>query len=454
VLSPSSPIAPGATLVIPFDQTLAGTFNPVDIPFNPDFNKPFFAVMEVALTWTTASIDIEYHFDHESQVQIEAPETCEATDSKIYLAHESLSRVVESATNNCMKVRSDYYSRFNSEPYSFGYDACGGMRGITNGQELRQSEDATMKISPKQIFEGLNTIDNIGIGMEDFMGETVLRVEDFQYFYQDSELFYLDHVSGLIKEVIETKHWNSIFIGYKKWDTETVSCARNEYNSERLYTTKFNQTKNRIDIICEFIAGFYMIEETRRSAAVKSADDSGSTEHDSDNFIFCLTRDGGAYIVEQGNITDYANIKAPALVINYNITPTRNLMRWWRILAAGFRDITDIKSVFTFTDGKGNTKAVAELIDGPCKPEVHPLAENENISYDDMLPYYAVPIWTPEKVTFEYPFSIGQYLKLKENPNGYVRYQCGNGNDEKGWISELRFTPSDGKGIFTLIAKR
>jgi hypothetical protein len=443
--------SPAGNETFNFDQTFTGSFLPIPIPLLTLPSNPFYAVVEVGVTWGSINMDFSWHFDPETEVNVNVVESCPATDAKVYYLHENMSRVVESVTNNCMKMRSDYYGRTDAEPY-FGADGCGGLRAITNGQFLRQATEAAMKISAKQIFEGLLNIDCIGMGIEMEGTDQILRVEDFEYFYRNVELLVLDHVSGLVKEVIEDKYYNEIFVGYKKWDTTTISCAQQEYNSERLYITKFNQTKQRIEVASELITGMYMIERARK-AALATAEEKGSTENDADIFLFCLQHGIIDYEVEQGNITTATNIADPARAINYRLTPARNALRWWRILAAGFRDILDLDAELRFKDGKGNVKASAILTNG-CIPELSTLAEDADINDGSMISSYRFPLWTPEKIIFDYPLSIQDYIKLKANPNGYISYQCGNGTIEQGWITEMKYSIADGKATFTLLAKR
>ena len=105
-------------------------------------------------------------FYPETEVFIEANRQCPETDAKIYLVHEALSRVVEAVTEGCLKVRSEYYGRTDSQPYAYATDGCGGLRAFDSGLQLRNAVDAKMFASPKDLFDGLNAIDNIGFGIE------------------------------------------------------------------------------------------------------------------------------------------------------------------------------------------------------------------------------------------------------------------------------------------------
>jgi hypothetical protein len=48
---------------------------------------------------------------------------------------------------------------------------------------------------------------------------------------------------------------------------------------------------------------------------------------------------------------------------------------------------------------------------------------------------------------------VAQYRALKAAPYGFISYQCGNGEYEKGFIKEIKFQVAKGKATFTLKKK-
>lgn len=402
------------------------------------------------LTWTE---------DPESFFKVSAKAVCEDSQAKSYLIHETLSRVTEAITNRCLRVKSEYYGRIDSEPFAFDQDGCGGLRMLTSGLKIRRAPEDKFFASPKDLLEGINCIDNIGFGIEPdpvFEGMNVLIVEPVQHFYQDDEMMVIDGVPLGNSEVQEAMHYSKILVGYKKWEVQQVN-GLGELQSTREYRTGLETISNTLDIQSTLVTGSYPIEITRQQSFASTG--AADTTYDNETFLLCLIRNAYGFAVEQGNIDNPANIFDPATLMNFRLTPVRNLMRWFKSIINSYVNISDTGSKLFFSSGTGNLKAEGELIertyDELCKLESVVINESQNLFITHFERQEdAIPLWQPETLTFEWPLSVKEYQLLKTKKYGYISVACGENTDfEKCFINEIKYRPAQGKATFNLKKK-
>lgn len=434
-----------------FDQVLSGSIVLTDgigvysyLELNIDNSTPF------------GDFDINVTFAPQTTMSITAVKLCPASDAQVYLIHETLSRITEAITNRCIRVRSDYYGRIDSEPFAADADGCGGLRLLTSGLKLRQAPEDQDKffLSAKDALEGLWAIDNIGFGIEDdttLPGFFVLRVEPVEYFYQDTEILALPYIPDADSDVQESGHYSRVLMGYKRWEVEEVN-GLGEPNSNREYRTSLDTISNTLDATSVLVAGSYPIEITRQQSFAASG--AADTSYDNETFIICVERDPYGFSVEQGNISSPANIFDPATILNYRLTPARNMMRWAKSVLNSYANISSSSDRIFFNAGTGNITAEGQLSDTECRLEAGVLAENQDISISTFANQAdALPLFRPEYITFEYPLSVAQYQELKANPYGKIAYGCGSAEYLYGFIKEIKFKVAKGKATFTLIKK-
>lgn len=394
-------------------------------------------------------------FDVETFYKLMTSATCEPSDADVSLVNETGSRIVESITDRCLTMKSDYYGRSDSEPYASSVDGCGSLRALTNGLKIRNATTSNHFMSLRDYFEGLKGIDNIGMGIED---NTVvgtgqwLRIEPIEHFYQNIKLLRLTYIPSADSTLQSAMGCSVIKIGYQKWEVEKIN-GLNEFNSNREFRTSLKTLNNTVDATSAFVAGGLPIEITRQQSFVTSG--SADTKYDDETFIICVERGGYDYIVEQGNIDNSTGIFSPATAYNWRIRPMSNLMRWFKSMAICYVNLVNTTSKLFFSSGTGNYTCEGELPVGDnCKLETGVLAENHDLSkFDFANQGDYLPIFQPETISFTCPLSIADYIILKNNPYGYIEYQCGTGAIEKGFIKSVAYKPTQGEAVFTLIKK-
>jgi hypothetical protein len=228
--------------------------------------------------------DVRLEIDPETYFKAEVVSKCDPTSAKFYLINEATSRVIESITNNQLKLYSEYYGRIDSAPYAFPGNGCGSMKAITIGLELRKAKltdgsDPHQYVSMQEIFESLSAIENIGIGLE---GDTI-RMENWKFFYGDNVIFECRGIDHLDKTLIAAEHFSIFKNGYDKWEAEDFN-GLDEFLTKREFRTALSEIQNTMEKICKWIASGYAFEVTRRKQ-----NDTKDWRYDNDTFILCLT---------------------------------------------------------------------------------------------------------------------------------------------------------------------
>lgn len=436
-------VSPGGTF--PYD--LSGT---IPLAITQGDLLYFYIYVDFTVTaFTVAQFEITQSI--ESFVKLEAMSLCEDSEANVFMLYEAVSRVCESITNKCMKIESDYYGRLDSEPNNYIADGCGALRCITSGLYLRKAETPQFFTSMKDLLDGLLCIDNIGYALINPGGVETMKIEPAEYFYQDFEMMSATDANKVTKKVVTAEIPGVIKCGYEKWEAEKIG-GLDEFNSPREHRLTIKNANAPVDIRCKFVAGGYPIEWTRQQsfAATGAAD----TKFDNDTFILCLYRiygypyPGAGVYVEQGGITSPGNMTHPDTVINFRISPVRNLMRWVKSFFGSYRDYADADSKLILSSGEGNILAEGYLSD-LCSPEDTIMSENEDIDstkFKDVTD--AVPLIRPESVIFDYPMSLSDFKIIRANPYGYILHDCG--PDKKGHIDKIRYRPSAGVASFEL----
>lgn len=441
------------TAVGSFDQTFSDDFT-----VRPGFG--LYALFGFASVGLGSGVEGNITWHEDTGIDITANKACPATEVKASMVHELLSRAVESVTNYCMRVKSQYYGRTDSQPFSFEKDGCGGLRWLTSGLKIRRAEQDNFFVSPKELIEGLQAIDNIGMGIEadpDIPGKFLLRLETLEYFYNEEELFFHDNIPQAASEVQENKFYSKILIGYDKWEVQKIN-GLDEINSNREYHTGLTSVSNTLDMTSNLVAGSYALETTRQQTFADTG--RADTSYDNETFIITAERNGVYSIeFEQGNITDPSNIYSPETTYNYNLSPLRNLMRWYRSIINSYASVSDSDSKLFFSSGTANLKASGAVppnaIDHDCIIENQIIYENQDLWISQFAKATGyTPLYKNEIITYEYPMSITEYHKVKANPYGYIRYQCGkNGKIQKGYVQEIKYRHGQGKATFILKKK-
>jgi hypothetical protein len=431
---------------------------PVSIPFDVSFLNSYSINNNDQLTIVIEASAVDIVGDapntfstsiyETTNINITVTDLSEPTNCKLYMINESISKTSEYVTNGCLKVYSEFLGRTDSEPYNFEQDGCGGMLALTKGQLLRQLEvqltgDQTpiFSISFMDILKALDSIYGIGYTIEERGDYEFLRIEDWQYFYQDNVMADIGSVSISKKPNLKL-HFKRFRTGYNKYEAEEYN-GIDEFLTEREYSTKLVNNNAVAEKVCDFIASGYAIELTRR----KSYLDTKDWRFDADTFLLCTKRDGLDIAVEQGNINSPANIIDPNTILNFRISPARMAMNLFKYLTTFIKGTKEL----IFSNGKGNIAAQGNL-DSVCSIEAGVISEKQNLTQEDFAGDQS-GLFTAELHEVEnVPLTFEQYKTIRANPHGLIAYKC----DEVqryGWIQSLEYSFVDGDATLILIPK-
>lgn len=436
---------------ITFDQIFQGSCN-------IDAGKPFAAFINYITYYNVELTENVYvDWDAETSLKLTTVSNCAPTTSKITLINEAASRVIESVTNDTIRFYSETFGRTDSQPYSINTDSCAGLFSITDGLNIRRkllldNSQPGFFITPKQLFEGLKPIWNIGITIEpdpNRIGFKRLRFEDWKFFYQEDVAVNFPYATNINREVDLSRIFNKITVGYTNWEAEGTT-GLYELMTSREYRINITAISKELNIETDFICAPYTVEITRRLDS--STED---WQYDNNIFGFCLKRDSDGFEVElfPDIASNISNVLDPNSGYNARITPVRNLMRWFSYIMQGLRKLQSDSKII-FSSGTGNY--IAALQTNKCNIEGKILSESEDIDITDFADKFdAYPLTFSELVTFDHPMNYNTFKRIKDDPTiryKAIRYVC-NGINKEGWLQQISYRPLTGMANISIIPK-
>jgi hypothetical protein len=386
------------------------------------------------------------------------------TDSSIgkaFAVSETGSHIARCITGVEDSFRSEYFGRKNSQPYAYEQNGCGAFRSFINGFLIRgfpiTGDNArTIRMSMNDFFNGLNPIDNLGMGIEKQDDSYYIRVEPKEFFYDLSNvIMQISNIPNLKKYEAPEYYYSNIYIGYGKWETEFTN-GLDEFNSKREYYTGIKSVDNKLEAISDLVTSGYRIEIARRNQYTDSF--TKDTQYDEDNYLVCLNRsvdvddipDNLDEAEKDENFADVQNILSPETSYNLRVSPARNLLRWNGVINSGL--IKYPGREIKLTSGEGNYKMTSQFDGDVCSGNWNneSLSEGQNIQWDDNDNTDSSPIWIPQIIEFDYPLKFNEWVNIVNNGKGVFEISEWEDDYEKGFILEVQYRP-DGISKFKLL---
>lgn len=408
---------------------------------------------------TDFPIEINPIISIDSFFEVKALSSFNATTAKAAMIHETASRIIEAITDGNLAVKSDFFSRPDSNvkhqktnvslantSANLGY---GSMLCLLNGYQIRKSlksdgSSPFIAIKWKEFIENLQAIYNVGYGIEydEAVGANVLRIEPWYYFYNSEIVFTINLPTKKERKTETSELYSKLEIGYSAWETESFN-GQDAFLTGRTYRTKTNVIDNTLSKICKWIADGFAFEATRRKIL-----DLDTKDYKYDEKIFCLTlQDDGLNVIysSRNGVENGENLISPTTVYNAMISPARMAMRWTnRFIQLLTINVT--RGVY-FLSGTGNYLAKGRVInDGIVKDNI---VLDENQDYNNAVfktDGQFIPKLKPETIPVEYPVSKQDFEIIKQNPRGRVIL-----DGEITYIKELVYNPRGGIGKFILL---
>ena len=437
-------IATGVTLTngvqttIAFDETNSSSFTN-GTPF--DF-VAFYFHLEILKTSASAldqnAISIDYDSGSVNYFNMEANSACgETTADSVSLPDllEWLPTAYYSSECPQLQIESELRD-------------CLARYSITKGSFLRNVIEPSVPqlfTSFEFMFDNCRKIFNIGWGFDN--NETELLIGNINDFYLGSVVADVGLVNKATFTTAKDLIYGTITIGYNKWEAEEYN-GLDEMNTERQYRRNINSNPSELDLMADIISAGYTIEITRRKN--QAATGTSDWRYDDDLFIINTFEDEGQLYAYRGVDLSPAFVYSPATRMNFALTPVRNLMRWFRTLAAPTPTVTN--ESLKFTSGTGNFRAGGQMTTS-CPVEDQQIFENSIINSTLFQSGYINPIWKTIYATFEAPLSMVQFEAIKTNVYGAIRFRCGN-DLYLGNIVTLSHEPNTGLASFKLLLRR
>lgn len=394
--------------------------------------------LRVALEYTTAKINIV------------SDTVAPANKCKSIAIHEAWSRLSEIITDQKLAFYSEFFGRTDSN-ISYPADGCGSRVAITSGKNIRRLPDSPpIKVSLSKMFAACDAIWGVGMGIESYKGLDVLRVEELEYFYQNTEILKLDFVPNIQMEHAGEMVYNEIKLGFEKWRTSNVNGLDEPLTKINYVVPEITQNKVKFEKISPFVAGMYAIEVTRRTQDVKTKD----TDYDEDIFILALSDTDLTACERDEGMTAITGLIAPETAYNLRFLLSSTFDRLKNQFTAGLTKIgTLLNPILMPAEAEGNESVVYAYKANGCAGDHKGTQQGNGDAgrYPDANARRDEPLFLPEIYTFDYPLPYSEYLDLISNPYGLIRFSYSDSDYLAGWLLELEYNLHRKSGAFKVI---
>jgi hypothetical protein len=390
------------------------------------------------LVWdgfSTREVNINIDYDNTSKIEMSLNSECDPTIcTSVYLPEllEFLSTAYMPSGCPSLEVESSL-------------KACLDFYQITKGSFIRNVVEPSapkLFVNFEYLIDQCRKIFNIGWGFDN--NETELKVASIDYFYNSNVVVDVGLVDKATFTTAKDLIYGTITVGYNKWEAEEYN-GLDETNTQRQYRRNIDSNPTELDLMSDLIAAGYTIEITRRKSQAKTG--TSDWRYDDDLFIINAIVEDDILYAYRGT-TDPANLYSPSTRMNLRLTPLRNLMRWFKSIAAPTPTITN--EALKFTSGTGNYIAESRFAD-QCFIETGLVTENQTVISTDVVA--PTPIWQAIYATFSAPLTMAQFELIKADVYGAIRFRCFS-DTYLGNIVEMSHDPNVGLAEFKLLIRR
>jgi hypothetical protein len=387
--------------------------NPIEIPFDYSFTsnigENFFLVVD---TPNLAFVEIE-----ESNITLEYRSRYPTTYVKglrpAYVAQQLLDKI----TGGGYTFSSTYLTTVWENLL------------VTSGDAIRGFENAKLKISWSEFFEGYDVPCSLCYGIRN----QALYIEEKAKGFQSTILQAMGEVKDLVVSAAKDFQFNTVKVGYPNTDTEDVN-GRDEFNVTQAYTSPVKKVSKVFELVSKIRASMYEIELTRIKTAGKD-----TTDDDNDTRSFFLhvektategagDEPGSYYKLLRNTYDSVAGILDPDSAFNIELHPELCLKRHGSYLRGVFYWLNGNLDYQT-SDKNGNLAVVkgGQTYIG-----------QKNIP----IPGLGSPLFYPLQFKFESPMSNDIVETMDAGPDGTFSFQY-DGNTYYGFPMEVSFQPAN-----------
>lgn len=419
------------------------------------------------------------------------------TDCKAIDIFNAFKRVVQNITGQTKCFRSNFFGRPDIIQ-SAQVAGCGAYVALTNGLSIRNMIDKNgnsypISMSWNELYTAADAVWNLGWNIEyDGYGRGYIRVEEAEYFKNNNVTEQFLDVPGIAREVASEYLYNSVEIGYAKWNLNSGGLnGIDEFNTKHNYSLAVINPQAKLSKVCKFIASGYVIELTRREQPSASNNTGGPVlcdttpvitdpslgnqiaagqkdfETDNDIFLVCTNKEDipkssipvGTYTkpigskYKRGTVSErnenfdiVGNLISPETSYNLRISPKRNLLRFYSLIAVSLFGKTSPR--VKFVSGEGNYqefdkyKVAAYDCDYSGTKEIR---QDEDLVPTDVKS--PIPIFKPVYISAEILMTFEQFLNVRNNSEKAIQISCNSSGLITGFIKDLRYKPNKEGGV-------
>lgn len=376
-----------------------------------------------------------------STLYLEAVTLDEESTTEGTMIYEGLNRMVEQITDSAAPLRSSVFGRTDSEPIAYTSDGEYSHNCLLSGSQIR-TEDRSLSISFEHAFSSLNSIYNVGVGIEAYGFNEMVVIEKLEHFYQKTQmvdgqgnrLILHGQADKPSRKPALDYYYHEAKVGYTQWETEGTN-GKDEPNTKHSYSMPVRNHDNSYNKLSRLVTSSYAIEQTRRKRQQPTED----YKYDDAVFMINLVRDGADFKPRKNEgFEEVTNLTAPESAYNLDLSPKRCLLRHGNVLKGSL--IYEETEGARFIEGQGNTGMVTRKA-----TEMQAVAEDGSIAAGDL----PAPLWIPIIVQDETSMDQATYDLIKEQMYKVIGYER-DGVIENYYLMDMQRT-ADNKATFKLL---
>jgi len=373
------------------------------------------------------------------------------TTTEGFPIYEALERTCQHVLDTQYPIYSEFLGRTD-----VAFDAFGSMYPSENAQRFAHIQsgmnqrgvtldnaDSPLALNFKKLFAAVKAIYNVGYSFETISGTTRIRIEEYAYFFQNTEALNIsdrlnryDIQSVVMPELVPV----DLKSGFDSYEYLSIN-GRAEPNTTNQRTSIMN-TATKFEAISPLRGDTKGINDNLSNPVDQS---SGSTDTKGDSAIFIVKtlRDPSHvhdWIPEKGEniaiVNDSSLFKDDLL--NRYFTPTRILMRHGNKIKAGMMKF--LGSVLTFQTSDKSCSLITSDVGG-----ANVVYENGNLPVSSLPD----PIYKPMKHTVNCLFTFADLEAIQANPYGYITFS----DTISGYLLSLKKENNQDKAEITIIEK-
>jgi hypothetical protein len=305
---------------------------------------------------------------------------------------------------------------------------------VTSGDAIRGLPNSKMVTSFNDMFDSINTIKGIGVGIEN---EKIV-LESKLHFVNPVNVIPLGIVKDVKTKIINELICNTVKIGFPNQTYNDVN-GRNEFNTTHLYTSQVKRIVRELNLVSVWRGDCYGIEFTRINLDGKTTTDSKS---DNDCFFLCIDYANPQTLTEETNglpagtvyyklfretYTSITGVISPLTIFNIPITPRRCM----------YKHESYFNSIFYGFESTG-----LKFERNDKNDELHTIKPGEDIQEKADFRVSTGSLFKPIGFEFKPESSTNLVELLQDNPNRYFSFIHTNGKTYFGFNLKVGIAPN------------